>query len=84
MAQQRVPVVESEPEVLAAATHADDTSAGERVLEVGDAGDVPAYGSRMQHPDVLERRADDVSLEAATNDLDLGKLRHGSRQWALG
>jgi hypothetical protein len=35
-----------------------------------------SYGTGMQDTDTLDRVADDVGLESATNNLDLGKLRH--------
>ena len=74
--QQGAPVVEWEPEVLAAAPGAGDPTAPEGVGEAGRTAGVVAHRTRVQHLDVGDRGAHDVTLEAGADDLDLGELGH--------
>jgi hypothetical protein len=52
---------------------------GELLLEVGDAEDVSSDRARVEDADTFDGVADHVGSETATDDLNLGKLRHGRR-----
>jgi hypothetical protein len=76
VADQRVFVVEGQPEVLAAAHDGADPPAGEHVGEVPGAGQVAADRPRVQHLDRGNAPAGDPLVESAADGLHLGQLRH--------
>ncbi len=78
VAQQGVAAVERQPEVLAAAPGRGDAVPGQAGGEVVGAGEVTAHRPRVQHLDAGDGAPDDVGLEATTDHLDLGQLRHGA------
>ena len=48
-----------------------------RCAKSSRAGEVPAYGTRVQHLGLGDRPVGDPPLQAAPYDLDLGQLGHG-------
>ena len=76
VAEQRVAVVERQPEVLAAPAGRLDPAAGQRGGEAGRAARVAPHRARVQDVDPGDRRAEHVPLEAGADDLDLGELGH--------
>ena len=67
---------EGEPQVFAPAVGAGDRSPGEAVLEVARTGHVTSRDPLPREDDALEGAATHVVGQAATDDLDLGQLRH--------
>ena len=76
MSEDRVTAVEREPQVLAAPARCLDPPPDEQSREVVCSGNVTADGARMSDRDVGDAPTHDPALEAAPDDLDLGKLRH--------
>ena len=83
-ASRASPLSSGEPEVLAAPPGRLDAAAGQAGREVGRAADVAAHRRGWQHVDRRRCVADDVGLESAADDLDLGKLRHSGSAVVLG
>ena len=61
-----------QPQVLAPAPGAIQAAPGQRGLEVGRPGQVPAHGARVQHADGVDGPAGDVVFQAAADGLDFG------------
>ena len=76
VAEQRVAVVERQPEVLAAPAGRLDPPPGQRLGEAGRAARVAPHRARVQHVHPGDRRAEHVPLEPGADDLDLGELGH--------
>ncbi len=78
VSEQRVAVVERQPEVLAPPAGALDPATGQRGGEALRAARVAAHGPRVQHLDAGDGAAHRVPLEAHAHHFDLGQLGHQS------
>ena len=76
--QQRVLVVERQPQELAAAPRRGQGSAAKPLGEVDGAGDVAADRAGCEDVDIDDLGVEDVAFEALSDDLNLGELGHGS------
>jgi hypothetical protein len=76
--EQRLRVVEDEPEVLAAPFRAQEGTAGHRGGEPVRAGDVPAYRPEVEHLGRGDRTAHDMALDPGADGLNLWQFRHGT------
>ncbi len=76
MRDDRVAVVERQPQVFAAPPGADDRPAGERLHEVLVTRDVPPDRALVQHLHRRDPPTDGVCVQALPDRLDLGKLGH--------
>ena len=79
VAQQRVVVVEGEPQVLAAAPGRLDAAPHEGGDEARRAARVAAYRDAGAAPRPRDGAAEDVPGQPGADDLDLGELGHGRR-----
>ena len=76
VAEQGVTGVQRQPQVLAAAAGVGEGAPGQPGDEVVGPGEVPSDRAGVQHLHCGDVPVQHVTREAATDDLDLGKLRH--------
>ena len=74
--EQRLRIIEGEPEVLAAAFGAQERAAGHRGGEPVWPGKVAAYRPRVHDLGRGDRATDDVLLNPGADGLDLGQFWH--------
>ncbi len=65
-----------QPQVLAPPLGGLQRATGQPGRQVVGAGDVPAYGPRVQHADLPDGATGDVRGQPTSDDLDLGELGH--------
>jgi hypothetical protein len=70
--EERLVVVDNEPEVLPASFRALEGTAGQGRGKAIGAGEMAAHRSRVQHLDVGDRAPDDVLVKTRADGLDLG------------
>jgi hypothetical protein len=76
MSHEGVTGVQRQPQVLAATASTYEHAAPQLVGEGRGTGEVAAHGPGVQDLDGDDPRAENVTLEAGADDLDLGELRH--------
>ena len=79
VAEQGVPVVQGQPEVLAASPGGLDPASGEGQREALGTARVAADRARVEDVDPGDGPAEHVAGEARPDDLDLGELGHVGR-----
>jgi hypothetical protein len=77
--QQRIAgigIIQGKPEVFTPPTSSHELSAGHDLGEVLGASQMATHRAGVKHLNAADATAEDVRLEAAPDDLNLGEFRH--------
>jgi hypothetical protein len=73
---ERLARIERTPHELSPTNSSEDSSAGKSDREVVGAGGVPFERARIENLHGLDSSPDEVAIQTAANNLDLGKFGH--------